>query len=120
MFRLFRLDCRRFALLVALGIASSIGCQGMRQHQTPSASTRPSGSRDVMLTVSSESSRKSSRQPLVTLSREVEAPASETEETSSPLWSRITSPSRFLLPRTDLDENSASKLESTQSLAAGF
>lgn len=41
-------------------------------------------------------------------------------EKTGGLWSKLKSPGRFLLPRTDLDEDSAMSLESWQALDDGF
>ena len=108
-----RMSC--FSLVIMLVTASVSGCQSVGgQH---SAAFR--NGQDVIQTVKAEQAYEE-RAAVVTLSQELEAAPEEVSSgsTKQSLWSKIQTPTRFLLPRT---ENSATPvLDAEQGLDDGF
>ena len=108
---------RPFSLAILLIIASTIGCQSMRGSQ----SAAMVNGNDAIQTVKSEHAS-SDRGSMVRLSQELESPSSDasSKDPGESLWSKLRSPSRFLLPRTDVNAQSATVLETGQGLDDGF
>ena len=102
-------------LAIAFLAISAVGCQSMGTRQTVSKPPLDS----TVQTVKSESTD-TERSPIVHLSREIQAQTeqSDTESDNASLWSKLRTPTRFLLPRTDHDEGTV--LESSQRLDDGF
>lgn len=104
--------CLSIAVLV---IASLSGCQSIRGQQ---AADLHHSSNDIRIVKSEQPAE--SRGAVVTLSRQLETDPSDEVSGGSKksLWSRIQSPTRFLLPRTDTAEGAV--LEEEQGLDDGF
>jgi hypothetical protein len=108
---------RYFSLALALLITPLAGCQSMRGHQ----SVDYRGGQETIQTVKAEQLTDASSS-VVTLSRELEESPSDgsLRQTKRSLWSKLQTPTRFLLPRTDTDTNAATVLEAEQGLDDGF
>jgi hypothetical protein len=108
---------RPFSLAILLIIASTIGCQSMRG---PQSAAMVNGN-DAIQTVKSEQPL-DDRGAMVRRSRELESSSNEagSEDPGNSLWSKLRSPTRFLLPRTDADAQSATDLETGPGLDDGF
>lgn len=104
-----------FLSLVALVSLSATGCQSI--HGQQSARFRPR--QDEIRTVKSEQSSET-RSAVVTLSREIQDDGSDGDsgQSKQSLWSRLQTPTRILLPRTDTSEGTV--LEEAQGLDDGF
>lgn len=105
------------SLLAICFMISVVGCQSAGTRRTAAMSPSPGNVR----TVKAESTSADQR-PIVLLSQELQATESQVDvETSDrSLWSKLRTPTRFLLPRTDADSNSATVLEAEQGLDDGF
>ena len=103
------------SLLVVCFAAFSVGCQSAGSQR--SAATFDSS--DAIRTVKSEAGTVDSG-PIVLLSRDIQSDDQQASPESSDqsLWSKLKSPTRFFLPRTDSD--SATVLEPVQGLDDGF
>lgn len=103
------------SLIVVCFAAFSVGCQSAGSQR--SAATFDSS--DAVRTVKSEANTADSG-PIVLLSRDIQTADQDASPESSDqsLWSKLRSPTRFLLPRTDSD--SATVLEPGQGLDDGF
>ncbi|MFT5326984.1 MAG: hypothetical protein ACI8P0_004870 [Planctomycetaceae bacterium] len=104
-----------FSLLIVCAAAFSVGCQSAGSQR--SAATFDSS--DAIRTVKSEENA-ADKGPIVLLSRDIQTANQQASPESSDqsLWSKLRSPTRFLLPRTDSD--SATVLEPGQGLDDGF
>jgi hypothetical protein len=103
------------SLFIVCVATCSVGCQSLGSQRTAAVFD----SSDALRTVKAEASTTDSG-PIVLLSRDIQVsdqPASP-ESSDQSLWSRLRSPTRFLLPRTDSD--SAAVLEPGQGLDDGF
>ena len=96
---------------------STIGCQSAGTQR--SAAIWPSLGN--VRTVKAESAS-ADQSPIVLLSRDLQASEDQVdaEPSDQSLWSKLRTPTRFLLPRTDADSNSATVLEAEQGLDDGF
>ena len=103
------------SLIVVCFAACSVGCQSAGSQR--SAATFDSS--DAIRTVKSEAGTADSG-PIVLLGRDIQSADQQASPDSSDqsLWSKLKSPTRFLLPRTDSD--SATVLEPGQGLDDGF
>ena len=103
------------SLIMACFAALSAGCQGAG----PQRSAAAFDSSDAIRTVRAEENI-TDIGPIVLLSRDIDVSEQKgSSESADPsLWSKLRSPTRFLLPRTDSD--SATILESAQGLDDGF
>jgi hypothetical protein len=106
--------CLLTAMLI---VASSTGCSGLRGHQ--SAATNISN--DVVYAVRAERDTKD-RGPIAAVSQELEASSVDEDPSGAvgSIWSKLRSPTRFLLPRTDSDGDTAESLSPAQGLDDGF
>lgn len=100
---------------IAFLATATIGCQSMGARQTVSTPTSAS----TVQTVKNESTEPE-RGPIVLLSRELQASTeqSNTESDKASLWSKLRTPTRFLLPRTDGGQGTV--LETSQGFDDGF
>ena len=103
------------SLLVVCVAVFSAGCQGI-DSQKSAAVFLPS---DAIRTVKSDAVT-TDNGPIVLLRRDIQSgeQKSSTSSSGQALWSKLSSPTRFLLPRTDTD--SSAILESAQGLDDGF
>ena len=109
------LTVSRFLLIFAVGL--TIGCQSMNGQRTAAVAAPPLPS--TIQTVKADS-QPSDHSPIVLLIgdlQSIEEPAA-TGSTDQSLWSKLSEPTRFLLPRTDTE--SAKTLETPQALDDGF
>ena len=106
---------RFLSLTVVCVVASSVGCQSAGSQRSAAVFN----SADSIRTVRTEESSADSG-PIVLLSRDIDVSEQKgsSESADKSLWSKLRSPTRFLLPRTDSD--SATVLESAQGLDDGF
>ncbi len=103
----------RILLIFAVGL--TIGCQSMGGQRTSAVSPTP----NTVQTVKADS-RSTDRSSIVLLSGDLQ-PSEDQAAVASPdqsLWSKLSKPTRFLLPRTDTE--SAKTLETPQGLDDGF
>lgn len=105
------------SLLAICLIISAVGCQSAGAQRSAAISN----SLDNVRTVKAESTS-ADQAPIVLLSRDLQASQEEVEAEPSDqsLWSKLRTPTRFLLPRTDADSNSATVLEADLGLDDGF
>lgn len=108
---------RPYSLAILMILSSAIGCQSMRGSQSASL-VHENGE---IQTVKSERAS-TDRVSLARLSQELEPSSTDadSEDAGESLWSKLRSPTRFLLPRTDADTQSATVLEAGQGLDDGF
>ena len=109
------LTVSRCLLIFAVGL--TIGCQSMNGQRTAAVASPPLPS--TIQTVKADS-QPSDHSPIVLLIgdlQSIEEPAA-TGSTDQSLWSKLSEPTRFLLPRTDTE--SAKTLETPQALDDGF
>ena len=107
------LSVSRFLLIFAVGL--TIGCQSMRGQRNASVGPAPS----TIQTVKADA-QPFDHSPIVHLIGDLQ-PIEEPAATGTPdqsLWSKLSEPTRFLLPRTDTE--SATTLETPQELDDGF
>lgn len=104
-----------FLSTVALFSLSAIGCQSIHEQRSASFGHQ----QDEIRTVKSEQSSET-RSAVVTLSREIHDDGSDADsgQLKRSLWSRLQTPTRILLPRTDTSEGTV--LEEAQGLDDGF
>lgn len=108
-----KLSVSRFLLIFAVGL--TIGCQSMKGQRTAVVGPPPS----TIQTVKADS-QSTDNSPIVLLIGDLQS-IEEPVATGSPdqsLWSKLSEPTRFLLPRTDTE--SATTLETPQELDDGF
>jgi len=102
-------------VLLIFTIGLTIGCQSMKGQRTATVGLQPS----TIQTVKADS-QSSDHSPIVLLIgdlQSIEEPTA-TESPDQSLWSKLSEPTRFLLPRTDTE--SATTLETPQELDDGF
>lgn len=107
------LSVARFMLIFAVGLA--VGCQSTGGQRTAAVGHASS----TFQTVKADS-RSTDSSPIILLSGDLQ-PSEEQAAEASPdpsLWSKLSKPTRFLLPRTDTE--SATTLETPQGLNDGF
>lgn len=106
---------RCFLSVIALFSLATVGCQSIHGQQAASIRPQQNGIRTVKSEQPSET-----RTAVVTLSRELEDDAADTDsgQSKKSLWSRLQTPTRILLPRTDTSEGTV--LEEAQGLDDGF
>lgn len=107
------LSVARFMLILAVGL--TVGCQSMGGQRAAAVGHTP----NTIQTVKADS-RSTSSSPIILLSGDLQSPEEQTEAVSpdQSLWSKLSKPTRFLLPRTDTE--SATTLETPQGLDDGF
>lgn len=107
------LSVARFMLIFAVGL--TVGCQSMGGQRTATVGHTPS----PLQTVKADS-RSTDSSPIILLSGDLQPSEEQAAEVSpdQSLWSRLSKPTRFLLPRTDAE--SATTLETPQGLDDGF
>lgn len=105
------------SLLAICFLITVVGCQSAGARQTAAISPSLGNVR----TVKAESTS-SDQRPIVLLSQELQTAENlmDVEPSDRSLWSKLRTPTRFLLPRTDADSNSAPVLEPEQGLNDGF
>ena len=105
------------SLLAICFIISAVGCQSAGTQRSAAISNSLGNFR----TVKAESTS-ADQSPIVLLSRDLQASEDQVgaELSDQSLWSKLRTPTRFLLPRTDVDSNSATVLEAEQGLDDGF
>tara|TARA_R110002072_G_scaffold303094_1_gene493248 strand:- start:58537 stop:58875 length:339 start_codon:yes stop_codon:yes gene_type:complete len=101
--------------LVVCVAVFSVGCQSVGSQQSAAVLEPP----DTIRTVKADTDTTDSG-PVILLNRDIQARNQKFSEDSSgqTLWSKLSSPTRFLLPRTDSD--SSAVLEDAQGLDDGF
>ncbi|MDA1164384.1 MAG: hypothetical protein O3B13_14910 [Planctomycetota bacterium] len=106
-----------FLLTAILIVASCTGCSGLRAHQSAATNV----SKDVVFAVRAERDSEV-RGPIVAISQELEAPSVDEEPsgTVDSIWAKLRSPTRFLLPRTDSNGDTAESSSPAQGLDEGF
>jgi hypothetical protein len=111
------LTVSRFLLIFAVGL--TIGCQSMNGQRTAAVASPPPPLPSTIQTVKADS-QPSDHSPIVLLIgdlQSIEEPSATGSQDQS-LWSKLSEPTRFLLPRTDTE--SAKTLETPQALDDGF
>ena len=101
--------------LLILTVGFTVGCQSMGGQRTTAVGDMPSTIQTVKADASSND-----RSPIVLLSGNLQPAEKQasTESQDQSLWSKLSKPTRFLLPRTDTE--SATTLETPQGLDDGF
>jgi len=102
-------------VLLIFAVGFTVGCQSMGSQRTTAIEATPNS----IQTVKADASL-NDRSPIVLLSGDLQ-PTEKQAAAESPdqsLWSKLSKPTRFLLPRTDSD--SATVLEPGQGLDDGF
>lgn len=107
------LSVARFLLIFVVGL--TVGCQSMGRQRTAAVSHTPNTIQTVKADAGSTTSG-----PIILLSGDLQPSEGQAtaESPDQSLWSKLSKPTRFLLPRTDTEP--ATTLETPQGLDDGF
>lgn len=105
------------SLLAICFMISAVGCQSAGTQRSAELSPALGNIRTVKA-----DSTSAEQSPIVLLGQELQVSDEQdaAESSNQSVWSRLRSPTRFLLPRTDADSSSATVLEAEQGLDEGF